>query len=198
VMVGASSRIRTGLAFGDHASIAKDADDRVVTSAVARGNQRLRVVFDELVLGNSIEEIACADGSFSAVPVGATPDDVSACSGPDKSRCSEICIGADGPVGILDVNLDGAADDTRLIEHAENTYGVNIECGGQNMPLDRQLSFYNPAGNQQVPAGPIGLNGLGPAVVLVPSVGLMTGAACTITFHEDVVDKDGNRVCAPP
>lgn len=197
VQVGTSVRIRTGLAFGDHPSISADSDDRTVTQAVARGNQTIRVVLDELVRGNAIEELACADGSFSRVPDGTSPDDVANCSDPDDPDCRDICIGAEGPIGILDVNLDGAADDTRLIEFEPNTYAVNLECGGQNMPLDRQLSFYNPSGNQQVPAGPIGINGLGPSLVLVPAQGMRTGSECTIKFRAEVVDKDGNAVCAP-
>jgi hypothetical protein len=196
VLVGTSERIRVGLAFGDHPGVSDD-DDREVLAAVARGNQQIRVVLDELVIGNALEELACADGTFSRVPRGSTPDDVAACSGADLTKCDGICVGADGPVGILDENLDGAADDTRMIEYTGG-FGANIVCDGENMPLDAQLSFYSPSGNQQIPAGTIGINGLGPALVLVPLRGMKTGAACTIAFRDEVVDKDGNTVCAPP
>jgi hypothetical protein len=196
VLVGTSERIRTGLAFGDHPGVGEE-DDREVLAAVARGNQSIRVVLDELVIGNALEELACADGSFSRVPRGSTPDDVADCAGSDLSKCREICVNADGPVGILDENLDGAADDTRMIEYMGG-FGANIVCDGENIPLDAQLSFYSPSGNQQIPAGDIGINGLGPAIVLEPLNGLKTGATCTIAFRDEVVDKDGNTVCAPP
>ena len=39
---------------------------------------------------------------------------------------------------------------------------------------------------------------LGPAVILTPSLGLPSGTTCTIKFAEQVVDIDGNQVCAPP
>jgi hypothetical protein len=217
IIVGEDTeRIRTGLAFGSHADTSLDEDDGEVLAAVARGStQQIRIVLDELLVGNAVEEVACngvlLDGSsFSKVPLGATPDDVAACSGApaELGRCEDICIGPEGPVGILDVDLDGAADDTRMIDYGRKSdvpegtgeLAVNVECAGAIMPLDPQLSFFNPSGNQQVPAGPIGLNGLGPAIVLVPVVplGLRTGSACTITFRPEVTDKDGNRVCAPP
>src|SRR5688572_1541806 len=71
-----STTERFGLAFGDHPDIpskdedAAEGDDRVVDNAVAFGTSRLRVVLDELVRGNDIEEVECSDGSYSRVPVG--------------------------------------------------------------------------------------------------------------------------------
>src|SRR5690349_6896457 len=56
------------LAFGDHPDIPTSADDRKVTDAVARDGQRIRVVVDELLRPNRLEEVACADGSWSKVP----------------------------------------------------------------------------------------------------------------------------------
>jgi hypothetical protein len=202
-------RIKTGLAFGDHPDKIFEGDDRMVSAAVARGNQRVRVILDELVNGRSLEELACADGSFSPVSLTASgrepnPDDVAACSGNagELEGCEVVCVGHDG---ILDVDNDGAADDTRMIDFgrtADNPAGtgelaVNIVCGDQPMALDPQASFFNPSGNQQIPAGDIGLNGLGPSILLVPTQGIKTGAGCTIKFREDVTDRDGNRVCAP-
>jgi hypothetical protein len=197
-------RIRPNqLAFGDHPDIADpsqsvDGDDREVNNAVARGNQRIRVVFDELLQGNFLEEIACADGGWSTVPVGATPDDIAKCAGPlDVITVTcvgpyAVCVGSSGPVGILDENEDGAPDALRLQENV-----VSIDCGGTNIPIDRTQSFYQPSGNQLIPAGPIGINGLGPALIIVPANGLRTGARCGISFGPDVKDKDGLRVCAP-
>lgn len=189
--------LQNQLAFGDHPSVAPEDDDRMVTNAVAgpNDNQRFRIVIDELLLGNNLEEIACADGSWSRVPVGATPDDLANCAGGDQSKCTgpmAVCVGASGPVGILDDDEDTAVDDTRLIDGL-----ITLECDGTAIPLDMTRSFYQPSGNQQVPASS-GLNGLGPALVMFPQAGLRTGASCTFTLDATVVDKDNNRVCAPP
>lgn len=185
---------RTGLAFGDHPDISTETDDRMVTQAVARGNQRIRVVMDELLVGNSLEEIACADGTFSTVPEGTTPDDIAKCSPPNLGECTAVCVG----VGILDENEDGAADARQMREYAPGELGIRIECDGVNIPLEPVQSFYNPAGNQQITAGPLGINSLGPALILVPQNGIRTGSTCGILFNSAVTDKDGNGVCAPP
>jgi hypothetical protein len=186
------------LAYGDHPDISQDTDNRQVTAALADTRQKIRVVIDELLVGNTLEEIACADGTWSRVPLGATPDDIADCAGPleaIRQTCTgefAVCIGADGPVGVLDENEDGASDDSRLIEGV-----VSVLCGGVEIPIDRQLSFYQPSGNQQIPAG-AGINGLGPAIVIQPTQGLRTGSECTIEIDDSVVDKnDGLPICAP-
>ena len=48
----------TQLAFGGHPDI-DESDDGVVNTAVALGNQRIRIVVDELLRGNFLEQIAC-------------------------------------------------------------------------------------------------------------------------------------------
>lgn len=194
---GTVTRTLAQLAFGAHPEFTNENDQIGVKNAVARGSQRIRVVVDELLLGNNLEEIACADGSFSRVPIGADPDDIAKCAGPELSQCTgdfAVCIGANGPIGILDENEDGASDDLRLIDGV-----MTLTCDGTVIPYDRQQSFYQPSGNQQIPAGPLGVHGLGPAFVLVPTEdGIRTGANCSISFGADVVDKDGIRLCAPP
>jgi len=188
--------VRPELAFGHHDAL--EEYDGEVTNAAADGSQRIRIVVDELLRGNFLEEIACADGSWSRVPVGTNPTDVARCAGADLGGCKgahAVCVGAEGPVGILDENHDGAIDDTRFIDGA-----VVLSCGGVEVALDLQRSYYQPAGNQILPADPygsLGVDGLGPAVVLGLREGLPTGAMCGISFAVDVVDKDGNRVCAP-
>lgn len=186
------------LAYGDHPDVSQDTDNRQVTAALADTQQKIRVVIDELLVGNNIEEIACADGSWARVPLGATPDDIEGCAGPLESIQSSctgefaVCMGPNGPIGVLDENEDGAADDSRLIEGL-----ISIVCGGVEIPIDRQLSFYQPSGNQQIPAG-AGINGLGPALILQPTRGLRTGSECTIAFDDSIVDKnDGLPICAP-
>jgi hypothetical protein len=205
VMSGETARDKFQIAFGDHPGIPLPdedpvyGDDRVVNNAVARNGARLRVIFDEILVGNYLEEIACADGSFSVVPIGADPDDIADCAGPDLSRCVAVCVGASGPIGILDENEDGAADDVRMRDYGGGELAVSVMCGDQMMPLNAEESYYNPSGNQLLPAvdPPNNINGLGPALVLLPVDGMKTGAACTLTFRSEVVDKDGEQVCAP-
>jgi len=232
VTSGTTVRIRQGLAFGDHPQQESDPnspnfDDRNVDAAVARGNQQIRIVLDEIIRGNSLEELACNDGSFSRIEVGTDPDDIADCSGVDLTKCAgpnAVCVGPNGPIGILDENEDGAADDFRMIKYGGADLGeemggspsgactdaldpdgscklaVRVECDGRNIPLDQNQSFYNPSGNQQMPAGSGGVlnpNGLGPVIVLVPRAGMRTGARCSLAFEAAVVDKDNNQVCAP-
>jgi hypothetical protein len=216
------------LAFGDHPDVPKADDDpvfgdnREVNSAVAgRDVSKIRIVLDELLRGNAIEELECSDGSWSKIPDGSTPDDIKACSGPIESLtdCEAVCITSAGPIGILDTNEDGAADFFRMIDYdsgccpAGSTgctpndipceLAVSLECGGSKIPLLREgdgRSFYNPSGNQLLPAvsPPDNLLGLGPAIILQPALGLKTSSACTVSFRPEVTDKDGNQVCAPP
>jgi len=205
---GGTSRERFRLAFGDHPDIPEAEDDRVVQNAVAFSQTaKIRVVLDELLVGNHIEEIQCSDGTFSRVPVGTDPDDIERCAGPDLSECEAVCIGPGGPIGINDTNEDGAVDapnGLRMIDYGDGELAASVVCNGQRVPLLSEgtsdvtkRSFYNPSGNQLIPAGQ-GPDGLGPALVLFPALGLTTSASCTVTFRPEVVDKDDNRVCAPP
>jgi hypothetical protein len=179
------------LAYGDHDDIDVEGDDRVVDAAVARDGQRIRVVVDELLRGESLEEVACADGTWSRVPPDVTFDDVARCAGADLSGCEGICIGPDGPIGILDGNGDGAFDDTRLIDGV-----VTLRCDGEVVPLDPERSYYQPSGSQRLSAGSVGTDSLGPAVVLAPAAGMKPGAQCGIDLADTVVDKEGEAVCA--
>jgi hypothetical protein len=210
-----SRRERLRLGFGDHPDIPTpdqdsiEGDDRVVNHAVSyRGSAKVRIVFDELLLGNSLEEIECSDQSYSRIPVGTDPDDIARCAGADLTRCEAVCIGPSGPIGIKDANGDGAVDPPglRMIDYGDGELAASLVCDGERMPLiqdpagdagNTRRSFYNPSGNQLVPADS-GIEGLGPAIILFPSLGLRSGASCTVAFRPEVVDKDGNRVCAPP
>lgn len=178
--------LQARLAFGDHPDIDVEADDRVVGGAVARDGQRIRIVVDELLRGGSLEEIPCADGSWSRVPPGTDVDDIARCAGADLSRCEAVCVG----VGILDANGDGAIDDTRLIDGA-----VVLTCDGAAVPLDPSRSYYQPAGSQRIAGGSVGTDSLGPAIAIVPAEGMRPGARCTLGFT-DVVDKQGVAPCA--
>ena len=171
------------LVHGDHEDIGED-DDREVTEAVAWDGQRIRVVFDELLRGNHLEEIPCADGSWTQVPVGTDFDDVARCAGADLSRCEALCRDQGG---ILDENGDGNFDDTRLIADA-----VVLTCDGEVIPLDVQKSYYQPSGNQQMSSA--GVESLGPAVVIAPGAGMPPGSTCGFAFAGSVVDKQDEGV----
>jgi len=193
-----AERTKTQLAFGKHPDISLDDDPQDGVSNALALNNKVRIVIDELLDGSTLEQIACADGTFVDVPSGTTPDDVAECAGADRRDCTAVCtqLGPDNqPVGILDTDDDGAADAFRFKEGI-----VNIVCDGETMPLvydGMTKTFWNPSGNQQIPAGAIGVSGLGPAIVLIPE-GMRTGASCGIEIDDSVVDKDGNPVCAPP
>jgi len=203
---------RRVFAFGTFPDATADID-HAVTSASTTG-QALRIIPDKLLVGNSLEQIQCrgqvgAD-AFSSVPLGATPDDIALCAvNTDalKESCHgdhAVCLcqlpgGCPGgqafgePVGVLDVNNDGAADNTSFMPGA-----VGIKCGSIDVPIDRDQSYWNPSGDQQVPAMG-GYDALGPAIVLVPTGGILpTNLSCGLTFADNVTDKEHNRVCAPP
>ena len=191
------------------------------------GTNHIRVIFDELLLGNNLEEIECNDGSFQKVPVAATPDDIANCSVPadilpatckgqnavclcdNDAGCTVVSSTSPAPlmyakgepVGVRDENGDGAADVFRFIDGA-----VGITCGGINVPLDldehstsanEEFTFWQPSGNQQIPATG-GFEALGPAVILKPLGPMPTNVDCGLVFSPDVVDKQGQQVCAPP
>ncbi len=209
-----STSERKVFGFGNHPQ-ATEADAHPVTSATASTGKALRVIMDELLVGNNIEEIGCRgpvdNDAFSRVPLGANPDDIAKCSAAQDvlpRTCQgefSICmceldggctvgvetIAKGAPVGVLDINQDGAADETRMIDGA-----VSLRCGSVAVPLDLDASYWNPSGNQQVPAMG-GFDALGPAVVLVPTRGLPTNLECQLAFAAEVVDKQGIAPCTP-
>jgi hypothetical protein len=69
--------------FGTH-PMATDVDAHPVTTASAVGNS-FRIIVDELLVGNNLEEIACrapvnTGGAYARVPIGTTPDDIARCA----------------------------------------------------------------------------------------------------------------------
>ncbi len=217
---GSSSTARV-FGFGSHEqATADELKSNQVTHANAVNNT-FRLIIDELLVGNNLEEIACRgavdDDAFAKVPVGATPDDIARCSVADDvlpSSCAGptavcLCANAAGcisttgvaiaegaPVGVLDINQDGATDDTQFVAGA-----IGIQCGsGANLidvPISVENSYWNPSGNQNKPAMG-GFEALGPAVVLAPQTALPTNLPCTITVSDSIVDKQGIKMCAPP
>jgi hypothetical protein len=204
--------------FGTHPD-AIEAEEHAVTSARVKG-QGFRVIMDELLIGNNLEEISCranVDGdAYSRVPLGATPDDIAKCStaqdvlpstckGPLATCLCDLDAGCTvttpmgtqmiakgAPVGVDDKNQDGSADDTRLINGS-----VGFKCGAITVPIDLDMSYWNPSGNQQPPAMG-GFDALGPAIVLIPQRGMPSNIDCQLAFAPDVVDKQNIQVCAPP
>jgi hypothetical protein len=211
---GSSSNKRV-FAFGAHELAEPDElKSNQVTSGVAVNNS-FRLVIDELLVGNNLEEIACRsavdDDSFGPVPIGATPDDVARCAQADDvlpETCTgptAVCLCANeagcltatgsvelgAPVGVLDINQDGATDDTQMVAGA-----VGLQCGTINVPISLENSFWNPSGDQNRPAQG-GFEALGPAIVLTPDGPLPTNLDCQLVFSASVVDKQGLQVCAP-
>jgi hypothetical protein len=214
-MTGLNFNTRRVFGFGTHPNGGVD-DQHPVTSAKVVG-QSFRVIMDELLVGNNLEEIACRmpiDGdAYDQVPIGATPDDIAKCA-VQKDLLKTSCVGdhvvcickldagcggtpgtatfiAKGdPVGVLDANQDGASDDTRFIDGS-----VGIKCGPITVPIDRDMSYWNPSGDQQVPATG-GFDALGPAIVLTPNGPMPTNITCGLTFADNIIDKQGNKVCA--
>jgi len=209
------------LAYGTHPTAVEQGIKRKVLAAAPITGQKIRVVIDELLVGNYLEEIACNaivdTDQYQSVAPGTTPDDIAGCAtAPDvlPTSCPAdgehsvcLCQNANGcsvaggttpfgqPVGILDEDDDGTSDDTQFVAGA-----VGIRCqgvsGAIDVPMDLQASYWQPSGNQQVPAAG-GLNALGPAVVLVATHGLPTSSTCQLVFSDNVTDKVGNTVCAP-
>jgi hypothetical protein len=210
--VTGSLTIASVLAFGTH-ELMPAARIKPNTQEGSPDDQNFRIVFDELLVGNALEEIACrtralsdtescvVPGGFSRVPVGATPDDIADCSAADDlldDNCNgthAVCLEDGRPCGVLDEDENGSAGNTRLIDGQ-----VRVVCGGTLVPLNLEQSYWQPAGNQLVPAGGTPDSSLGPALVLRPiNDGRMpTNSDCTLEFASDVTDKHGFAPCAPP
>ena len=221
-----NERMDPVFAFGTHPQAPPEAVHEVTSAqAVGSSPNKLRVIMDELLVGNYLEEIKCRaqidEDNYDSVPIGTTPDDIARCAvakdvlpasckgTDDHATC--ICkndLGCNGAakgeaVGVEDVNQDGASDDTRLIKGA-----VGLRCGTIDVPIDSDLSYWNPSGDQNVPAMG-GFDALGPALVLVPGAPpnppvpntiapLPTNVTCGLVFSPSVVDKQNIGVCAPP
>jgi hypothetical protein len=227
-----NSSTRRVFGFGAHElAVVDELKSGQVTDGIVVNNN-FRLILDELLVGNNLEEIACRspidDDAFSAVPIGATPDDIARCAVADDvlpSSCggpTAVCLCAipggcasltgaiiaeGAPVGVLDVNQDGATDDTRFKAGA-----IEINCASAtgadiDVPVNLDTTYWNPSGTQDKPAMG-GFEALGPAIVLAGGgidangrdhgATLPTNSACTLSFASNIVDKQGVQICAPP
>ena len=85
------------LAYGTHPQATAASRRRAVRAGALPNNQAIRVVMDELLVGNYLEKIACRgpvddSGAYAFVPLGTTPDDVAACAVP-MDVLAESCTG---------------------------------------------------------------------------------------------------------
>lgn len=92
-----NSQTRRVFGFGSHelASVNENQSGLVTDALVV--NNTFRLIFDELLVGNNLEEIACrapvrtsardplVQEAFSRIPTGATPDDVARCAVADDA-----------------------------------------------------------------------------------------------------------------
>src|SRR5262245_20671107 len=164
----ADGSTQRAMAFGTHPDAADNGvPERAVATAIARPAQRIRVIVDELLVGNYLEEILCRGvvdtdpgngGLYAPVPIGATPDDIARCSVAEDvlprtcpaSNPLSLCIGPDGPVGVAEPDpMRPGAIDTRFIQGA-----VTVRCGDLVAAMDLDASYWQPSGNQLVPATP--------------------------------------------
>jgi hypothetical protein len=206
--------VRRVFAFGTHPLAAAEEVQPDVSNALAK-SLGMRIIVDELLVGNNLEEIQCRgavdDDAFAQVPLGANPDDIARCSVADDvlpSTCTgptAVCIcnnpagcvrNADlidmgKPVGVQDINQDGATDGRQMVAGA-----VGIRCGTIDVPIDLVNSYWNPSGDQNKPAMG-GFDALGPAIVLNPLGAMPTNIECGLVFADSVVDKQGERLCTP-
>jgi hypothetical protein len=103
----ATGRLETVLAFGSHPDVPMERT-HAVTQAAPMPKQPMRVVMDELLIGNYLEEVKChaREGVpdcplWSRVPEGATPLDIERCATPDTldSLCKgtmAVCLNPEG------------------------------------------------------------------------------------------------------
>ncbi len=163
-------------------------DDCKVTDAVTDPTQKMRIIFDELLNGSTVEEFVCACA-------GATPNCPNmVISSLDPSKCADNPdTTADEASRWLDVNNDGMPDKAKLV-----TGIVTFFCDDTMLySTAADDGFYNPSGNQLIPVA-TKLAGLGPALVVTAKQGLKTSAKCRITIGSNVTDKQGELVPALP
>ena len=173
VVDGAFQRLEGRLAFGQHAAEFFAADDGNVEDAITIKPQEIRVIFDGLLRDTRLEELHCADGTYSRIPDDTTVEEIANCIGPRDSlvNCTKVCLDptpGNLPLGVLDQDDDGVPDIRRMIDHNPDPtiveLGASIICDGTPVPLDQRTSFWTSEGSQTFPQGNDGFRGLGPGL----------------------------------
>lgn len=183
--------------------------DGTISEAVIAG-QTMRIIVDELLRGQTVEQFRCACSANDAGD-GGCPNGIVAALDPtfcDNDPSTDINENG----RFADQNQDRVPDDTLLLPGI-----VQIECDRASMPWVNGVNegWYNPSGSQQVPintnTGNPEWTAIGPAIVLQPAA-LPTGSNCTLSFNQMTMvktpggtdmmvpaarDKDGEGVPAP-
>lgn len=182
--------------------------DGSITEAVIAG-QTIRIIVDELLRGQTIEQFRCACSANEAGD-GGCPNGIVAALDPtfcDNDPATDINENG----RFADQNQDRVPDDTLLLPGI-----VQVDCDNATMPWVNGINegWYNPSGSQQVPintnTGNPEWTAIGPAVVLQPEA-LPTGSTCTLHFNDMAMvqtpageqavlasrDKEGNVIPAP-
>jgi hypothetical protein len=174
-----------------------------VTNAIAGADQEIRVIFDELMKGSTLEQFDCYCSKYCTAaqdPTSCCPNGILASL--NETDCANNPTSELNETGqFLDEDLDGLPDRVRLLPGI-----VKVQCGDAADPTSftdvftsvETDGFYSPSGNQLIPTtGSGGVpDRLGPALQFNTTSGLETGADCQVVFADSVTDKDGNKV--PP
>jgi len=172
-----------------------------VNAAFITGN-KIRIILDELLIGGTIEQFACACWHHPAptFPAGTPPG----CTTRgfafgdrevDVNQCSTCEDDLDTPVNetgkCADYNFDETPDRSFLIgDENTGTSVFTVTCDGTQIPIPVENGgFWQPSGNQLIPTA-INIDALGPALVVLPPA-LRSDADCTIEISSTVTDKDG-------
>lgn len=169
------------LAYGQHFELNGGvAAIGVRATAVPRTGARFRIVVDQLLAGDTIEEYACAGGGF--VPLGRK-----VCA-----DCRDDPSTLDDEAGrCVDLNGDRIPDNGRIVGDV-----ATIRCGSFLYTTLSGDGAYEPWGNQ-LSSGALGVAGIGPAIVIEPSVTLPADADCTLNVIGRITDKQGEELIWP-
>lgn len=154
----------------------------------------VRVVVGELLDGKTLEQFACACQGVDLkgkCPPGADysldPNDCSVCG--DNAATS-----LDESGRCLDSDDSGTPDVSRLLPGV-----ATIDCPGTtytNRANALGEGYYYPSGSQFV-SSVLGYRGIGPAIVIQPTVPFPADSDCTVTVSSTVKTKRGQQLEAP-
>ena len=173
-------------------------DDGAVTTAVVHNTPAIRVVLDELLDGNTVEQFQCACAAPSmGLPIDCGPMNIRASR--DPANCDDNKNTEAAETGkFADANVDGVPDKAYLLPGIATidcgasgkwTNGLKADGKPDDIPTDQ--GWYNPSGDQLVPitrSGTLNWEAIGPALVLKPP-SLPAGATCTLKLELSVTDK---------